>query len=214
MTLLRLYTFRPALPSDSSVSFPSPSRSVVKTRAFERPATALVQDKAPDAAGVVVEAEGVSDESSSSLDNQLVDRPEEGDIESSSSVKQATSDDWHEILAALKLSGMARELGQHCEMRRLEGAQIELCLSPAHRHLQIKPAQDKLQQSLAEYFGRTMQLIIRLDEVAGDTPAAAAQRRRDELQEQAMESVEQDGFVREVIDLFDATLIESSIKPV
>jgi DNA polymerase-3 subunit gamma/tau len=40
----------------------------------------------------------------------------------------------------------------------------------------------------------------------------AAQKR--ERQEQAVASVEQDEFVREVIDLFDATLIESSIKPV
>ena len=71
-----------------------------------------------------------------------------------------------------------------------------------------------MQQSLAEYFGRAMQLIIRLDDVAGDTPAAVAQRRRNEQQERAVESVEQDGFVREVIDLFDATLVESSIKPV
>jgi DNA-binding NarL/FixJ family response regulator len=49
---------------------------------------------------------------------------------------------------------MARELGQHCEMRALDGVRIELCLAPAHRHLQMKPAQDKLQQSLSEYFGR------------------------------------------------------------
>ncbi len=32
--------------------------------------------------------------------------------------------------------------------------------------------------------------------------------------DKAVASVEQDDFVREVIDLFDATLIESSIKPV
>jgi len=126
----------------------------------------------------------------------------------------ARSDDWHTILAALKLGGMARELGQHCEMRVLDGARIDLCLSPAYRHLQMKPAQEKLQQSLSEYFGRSMQMTIRLEEVVGETPAATAQRRRDELQERAVASVEQDGFVREVIDIFDATVIESSIKPV
>ena len=109
---------------------------------------------------------------------------------------------------------MARELGQHCEMRRLDGARVELCLAPDKKHLQIKPAQDKLQQSLSEYFGRNVQLTIRLDEVVGETPAVVAQRKKDERQERAVASVEQDGFVREVIDIFDATLIESSIKPV
>ena len=78
----------------------------------------------------------------------------------------------------------------------------------------MKPAQDKLQQALSEYFSRPVQLAIELEEVVGDTPAATAQRRKRELQDQAVASVEQDDFVREVIDLFDATLIESSIKPV
>jgi hypothetical protein len=60
--------------------------------------------------------------------------------------------DWHDILAALKISGMARELAQHCELRDLAGARIVLRLSPAHRHLLMKPAQDKLQQSLGRAF--------------------------------------------------------------
>jgi DNA polymerase-3 subunit gamma/tau len=124
------------------------------------------------------------------------------------------SDDWHEILAALKLGGMARELGQHCELRSIETTRVVLCLSPMHRHLQMKPAQDKLQQSLSDYFGRPLQLTIELEETSGDTPAAAALFRRREKQDRAVAAVEQDEFVREVIDLFDATLIESSIKPV
>ena len=78
----------------------------------------------------------------------------------------------------------------------------------------MKPAQDKLQQALSEHFGRSLQLRIDLNEVGEDTPAAAAQRRRQARQEQAVASVEQDEFVREVIDLFDATVVESSIKPV
>lgn len=212
MTLLRLYTFRPALHGDLHASSSLP---VVKAKTVERPA--VVAEQAPPAvvAAVPAETERRGDAAESLQADGPAIRVSDVDTGAESKVVAVpTSGDWHEILAALKLSGMARELGQHCEMRRLEGAQIELCLSPTRRHLQMKPAQDKLQQSLAEYFGRTVQLIIRLDEVAGDTPAAVAQRKRNELQERAVESVEQDGFVREVIDLFDATLIESSIKPV
>ena len=109
---------------------------------------------------------------------------------------------------------MARELAQHCALRCVEAARVVLVLSPAHRHLQMKPAQDKLQQALSEHYGRSMQLSIELEETAGDTPADTAQRRRRERQDRAVASVEQDEFVREVIDTFDATLIESSIKPV
>jgi DNA polymerase-3 subunit gamma/tau len=121
---------------------------------------------------------------------------------------------WHDILAALKVSGMARELAQHCELRDLGKARMLLRLSPTHRHLLMKPAQDKLQQSLVEHFGRPLQLLIELEEGSGDTPAAAAERDRRERMDLAIASVEQDGFVRELIETFDATLIESSIKPI
>ena len=214
MTLLRLYTFRPEVAADSRVSFPPSSISTVTADRPERLVAPLVQDSPPVVAAVLPETERHTNESGL-LQTSVSSSPrEDAHIGLLAEDSVPMSDDWHQILTALKLSGMARELGQHCELRRLEGAQIELCLSPTHRHLQIKPAQDKLQQSLGEYFGRTVQLTIRLDEVAGDTPAAVAQRKRNELQERAVESVEQDGFVREVIDLFDATLIESSIKPV
>jgi len=122
--------------------------------------------------------------------------------------------DWHEMLAVLKLSGMARELAQHCELRALAAGRIVLQLAPRHRHLLMKAAQDKLQQSLAEHFAMPMQVSIAVEEGSGDTPAAAAQRDRQERMDRAIASVERDGFVREIIEMFDATLIESSIKPV
>ena len=125
-----------------------------------------------------------------------------------------SDEDWHATLAALKLSGMARELAQHCQLGRVTATHMVLCLATTHRHLLMKPAQDKLAQALGDHFGRRLQLAIELREAAGTTPAAAAQRRRAERQDSAVASIEQDEFVREVIDSFDATLIESSIKPV
>ena len=126
----------------------------------------------------------------------------------------ATLADWHQIQPALSLGGMARELAQHCELRALEDGLVVLRLSPVHRHLQMKPAQDKLQQALSDHFGRALQLRIELAETENATPAATAQRVREEKQEGAVAAIEQDGFVRDVIELFDAQLIESSIKPI
>jgi DNA polymerase III subunit gamma/tau len=132
----------------------------------------------------------------------------------SSATGSAPSTDWHQIQPALSLGGMARELAQHCELRALEDGLVVLRLSPVHRHLQMKPAQDKLQQALSEHFGRALQLRIELAETETATPAATAQRVREEKQEGAVAAIEQDGFVRDVIELFDAQLIESSIKPI
>ncbi len=122
--------------------------------------------------------------------------------------------DWHALLSTLSLSGMARELAQHCELRALEEGLVSLRLAPVHRHLQMKPAQDKLQQALSEHFGRALQIRIELADTESQTPAATAQRAREERQECAVAAIEQDGFVRDVIEMFDARLIESSIKPI
>ena len=216
MTLLRLFTFRPAFDGGPTVHRTVPMAVAITAKPAERPAVpATGEDQSSVATAKATserierpEAVAVSQGDESDSESEVVVEPPV--IE----VPAARSEDWHTILAALKMGGMARELGQHCEMRGLDGTRIELCLSPAHRHLQMKPAQDKLQQSLSEYFGRSMQVTIRLEEAVGETPAATAQRRRDELQERAVASVEQDGFVREVIDIFDATVVESSIKPV
>lgn len=124
------------------------------------------------------------------------------------------SNDWRIILQSLALGGMARELAHHCELRSECDGVLALRLSPEHRHLQMKPALEKLQQALTDYFGRSIQVKIELAEVETATPAVAAQTERRERQDKAVGAIEQDDFVREAIELFDATLIQSSIKPV
>ena len=153
------------------------------------------------------------------LDGQDARQPEKDVRQPEKDARQPEVGDWHAILAALGVGGMARELAQHCMLRRAavagtDKAKVTLAISPTHRHLLMKPAQDKLQQALTDYYGQPVRLHIDVEAVAGDTPASVAQKRRQARQAQAVAAIEQDEFVREAIDLFDATLIESSIKPV
>lgn len=212
MTLLRLHAFRPALASDAlapDLATASRKRPPVLTTPPPMNAAIAAAGKTSGSAETVpVEARVAT----VTTDTAVLTEAGESTLETA--ISTAVGADWHQILAALKLGGMARELGQHCELRRLNKSRIELGLSPTHRHLQMKPAQDKLQQALTDYFGCPMQLTIDLHEASVETPAAATQRRNSERQDRAVAAVEQDEFVREVIDLFDATLIESSIKPV
>ncbi len=201
MTLLRLHAFRPAQAGEASMP---------------RPLAQPRQKSSPPLAAPVADTPTAGPELPTApvLTETPVAEAKKLPVETVVVESAAADANWHEILLALKLSGMARELGQHCELRSIGNDKIVLGLSPIHRHLQMKPAQDKLQQALTEHFARPLQLAIELQEAAGDTPAATAQRHKRERQDQAVASVEQDDFVREVIDLFDATLIESSIKPV
>ena len=189
MTLLRLHTFRPSTVADVV------SATVPRGRLPERDANSVRY--APLSSGR--EGSPASPPGAAPAEPPLAPTSEA---------------DWHQIVAALPLSGLARELAQNCELRHLGDSQCLLRLSPTLGHLQMKPSPDRLQQALTEYFGRPLALRIELAQNEIDTPAATVGRQRQEQQERAATSIAQDTFVRDVIDSFDASLVESSIKPI
>jgi len=188
MTLLRLHTFRPSSMADVVNAVAPRTKSRIQATATVLSAPPVAVHKEPPVANEAVAA-----------------------VPMTGSDPEAS---WHQIVAALPLSGLARELAQNCELRQLGEAQCLLRLSPGQGHLQMKPGPDRLQQALSEYFGRPLQLRIELAENEIDTPAVTVGRQRHEQQERAATAIAQDTFVREVIQSCDASLVESSIKPI
>lgn len=109
---------------------------------------------------------------------------------------------------------MVKQLAQHCELSERTESSIRLRLSPVHKHLLGKPQQDKLQAELQTWHGGPLRLVIDIAELESESPAARSRNAQRERQERAIASIERDPFVREVVDLFDASIDESTIKPV
>jgi DNA polymerase-3 subunit gamma/tau len=130
------------------------------------------------------------------------------------SAAAAVDEDWHALVARLPLTGMAKQLAQHCELSDRSESTMRLRLSPVHKHLLGKPQQDKLQAELQTCLGRPLRLEIDVAEVATETPAERSRNVQRERQDRAIASIEQDSFVRDVVDLFDASIDESTIKPI
>ena len=198
MTLLRLHAFRPSSVADvlGTVAVRSrpldnaPRAAVVAAPVAPRSAQSVVQQAAPSAAAL--------------------EKP-------AAPVKRALptgDEDWHQIVVALPISGLARTLAQNCELRRLDETECLLRLPPAQGHLQMKPGPEKLQQALSEYFGRALKVRFELAQNELDTPAETVGRQRQERQDQAVASIAQDTFIRDAIESLDASVIESSIKPI
>src|SRR5574343_1188694 len=187
MTLLRLHAFRPSSVADVVSAAAPRGRSLGQEKNALKHAPPIDTRRA-DVAVAAPDVVGISE--------------------------SASGPDWHQIVGALPLSGLARELAQNCELGHLGENQCLLRLSAAQSHLQMKPAPDRLQQALSEYFGRPLLLRIEVAQNEIDTPAATVGRQRQEQQERATTAISQDAFVRDVIDLFDASLVESSIKPI
>ena len=122
--------------------------------------------------------------------------------------------DWAGLVGKLKLSGMARMLAQHCELKSFVDDVMALTVPPEHKHLGEKSYQDKLKNALDDHFGRSIRLAIELGQLSGLTPAQQQQNEKAARQAQAIEAIEQDPFVRELVEQFDAKVIESTIKPI
>jgi DNA polymerase-3 subunit gamma/tau len=130
------------------------------------------------------------------------------------SKKNATDGSWHELVEGLGLAGMARMLAQHCELVARDATRVELRIAQAHQRLLDGPYQERLKAALEQHFGAKLRLVIQVADSAGRSPAAIADREKQEKQVQATAAIEQDPFVRDLVENFDARVVESSIKPV
>jgi DNA polymerase-3 subunit gamma/tau len=110
--------------------------------------------------------------------------------------------DWPKLANALNLGGVAKQLAQASELQRFDGESLELCVPPAAKHLAEKGFQDKLRGALQEHFGKPVRLTVRVGDTGGNT-----------ARDRAAAAISQDAFVRDLMENFDATIVESSIKP-
>jgi DNA polymerase-3 subunit gamma/tau len=115
------------------------------------------------------------------------------------------SRDWPSIVAALRLTGAARQLAQHCELVGLEPGHVAVAVQASHRYLADQASlREKLKAGLEAHLGGAIRLTVA--EVAGsaNTPAEIARRSDEALQRQAEASIGADPFVRDVIEQFGA----------
>ncbi|MBI2311393.1 MAG: DNA polymerase III subunit gamma/tau, partial [Betaproteobacteria bacterium] len=122
--------------------------------------------------------------------------------------------DWPALAGRLRVSGMAKMLAHHCELRSFDGQRLELCVPEAHRHLLDKIYEDKVRAAVAEILGTGVRVAFSVGSVTGLTPAELENREKQKKQTGAIEAIEKDPFVRDMIEQFDARLIDASIKPI
>ena len=208
MPLLRMLAFAPETsgrPRSTGQAAPvrqvaAPSQAGSKSAAMERPGAA----PAPREQFVVVQTQAPNAQSNVPPSPQAAAAP----------APVVGNVDWHELVGQLKLGGMARMLAQHCEITAHDANRMELRVHEAHRHLLEKPYRDKLQSAVEEHFGRRVRLEFTLGDATGNTPAERADQERQTRQRGAIEAIDRDPFVRELVENFDARVIDESIRPV
>ena len=189
MVLLRMLAFRPAgteavAPTPAAVT-PTPKAAPVST-----PSTAATETALP-----------VSDSVSQTEAPKPVTAPQ-------------GSEEWHQIVAGLQISGVIQQLVAHCVLLDLTDEKIHLALATTSAPLLNKEREVNLRDALQTYFKRPLKLLIEVKDVDGESPAARDARLQAERQAQAEAAIESDPNVQSILDAFDAQVQPNSVQPV
>ena len=123
--------------------------------------------------------------------------------------------DWHVLQRLLGATGMLRELCQHCEWTGFADDTLQLRLASTHHHLldMTAGAPARLSEMLSERAGRSLRVRIEVGAIESETPAQRSEAERLARHAAAVEALESDPFVCEVIERFDARFVEESVRP-
>ena len=110
------------------------------------------------------------------------------------------------------MAGAARELARNAELKRREGNAFNLVVPKAKAYLAERSYTDKLKAALEQHLGGSATLKVSVGEAAGTSAAALEAGERDARRAAAAQSVQSDGFVKDLVNLFDAKVVDSTIK--
>ncbi len=196
MTLLRMLAFRPeqgnesaALPVAGATS-PAPKRSGSRTAASEATRASAARGGTGGLAG-------------RSATSAPAGRAADQDI----------SGDWPQLAATLQIAGAARELARNAELARSDGTRFELVVPKAKAHLAERSYVDKLKAALEQRLGRSVTLKVAPGEVKGASAAAIEAGENDARRAAATRAVHDDRFVQDLVNLFDGSVVDSTIRP-
>src|ERR1043166_7985950 len=126
--------------------------------------------------------------------------------------KAANSGDWPQLVRELPVTGAARELARNAELQRQENGVYELMVPKAKAYLADRAYVDKLKAALDQHLGAAVRVNVSVGEVAGVSAAAREANAREVRRAEAVKSVQGDGFVQDLVNIFDAKVVDSSIR--
>ena len=124
----------------------------------------------------------------------------------------APSNDWPQLARELAVTGAARELARNAELRRQENGVYELVVPKAKAYLADRAYVDKLKAALDQHLGAAVRVNVSVGEVAGVSTAALEAGEREARRAEALKSVQGDGFVQDLVNIFEAKVVDSSIR--
>ncbi len=210
MVLLRMLAFQPARGESSAPVAPGGGSVTVKPAAKPAPQAVAKVEPAPRAeqtvtAQAVAEPEPVPMQSAplEAEPAPVGEMPAPGDAAA-----------WASLVAKLPLTGMTRQMAEHCALINVDGCAVQLSLDPAFENLRNPKWEQGLQQALAVYRGGEVRLAIDGGDADAATPLQLKKEQAAADQQAAEQSIAGDEALNSVLEHFDGTIQPGSIRPV
>ena len=117
-----------------------------------------------------------------------------------------------EILQQLNVTGPTQALLRHCTIAKITEQVVELLLEPNQAPMLHKKHTERITQAFTEYLQRPVTVNITLGTSDIDTLANITKREDAKKQAQALQSVEKDSKIQELIGKFAAKIIATPVE--
>jgi DNA polymerase-3 subunit gamma/tau len=120
---------------------------------------------------------------------------------------------WLEIVAAMKISGLTRELAHNCVLENIDDTVCTLILDPGHKQLRSSRTEENLQKALQAYRKAPLKLVITTEKTTIATPAVQLTKAREDRQQTAVDAIHSDENVQALKEHLGARVMPGTIEP-
>ena len=121
-------------------------------------------------------------------------------------VNTNTSTNWRDIIQKLNLSGMALALASNCTLEKITENKVALALSVHHQPMLNPKLKDRITEALSQYLKQPISLEINITTETLATPVKQEQHEQQTLLAKAKQNILDDPKIKQLIDMYDATL--------
>ncbi|MEE7626451.1 DNA polymerase III subunit gamma/tau [Methylobacter sp. Wu8] len=128
-------------------------------------------------------------------------------------VVQQHDSTWIEMVAAMKISGLTRELAHNCVLENIDDTVCTLILDPGHKQLRSSRTEENLQKALQAYRKAPLKLVITSEKTSIATPAVQLTKAREDRQQAAVDAINSDENVLALKEHLGARVMPGTIEP-
>jgi DNA polymerase-3 subunit gamma/tau len=128
-------------------------------------------------------------------------------------IKTMDNLNWHELVNHLNISGMTKIIAEHANIGNSHDDRLELCIQDEQRSLCNERQIQLLTSALSEYFGKPITLTITsTQQKTQETPIERRKKEQSVQKQQARSSIDSDNNIKELVDVFSASIDTDSIE--